>query len=135
MKSLTVSTSNRDMSVGQSRQPVRKWPGCHSGWRLRVIGHHDYSVCIFSQFKDKLQATVKDGARPVVSRHPCLITEEIPIHSQRRSVNGLTIAAVSAQCQGIRSIHFPSEWTNCLPARTVTFLSGTRELGPSRQIT
>ena len=91
-------------------------------------------MCVFSQLKGKFQATIEDGARPAVSCHPCLITEEIQIHSQRCSVSGLTIAAVSAQYQSIRPINFPSEWTHCLLTRTATFRSRTRELRPSRQI-
>jgi hypothetical protein len=135
VKPLAVSTSKRDVSVGHSRQPVRRRSGRHSGWRLRGIGHRDCIFYDFSQFKGKFQATVKDGTRPAMPSHPCLITEEIPILSQRRSSGGLTIAAVSAQSQGIRPINYPSEWTNCLLTRTATFLSRTRELRPSRQIT
>jgi len=130
-----VSTSKRDGSVGHSRQPLRRRPDRHSGWRLRVIGHRDCSFCYFSQFKGKFQATVKDGARPTEPCHPCFITEEIPMHSQRRSVSGLTIAALSAQYQGIRPVNISSEWTNCLLTRTATFLSRKREHWPSHQIT
>jgi hypothetical protein len=130
LKSPTVSTSKRDVSVGQSKQPVRRWPGRHRGWRLIVIGHSDCSFCNFSKFKGKFQSTDKDDTRPAAPCYPCLITEEIPIHSQRHLASGLTIAAMCALYQSVRPISFPSEWTNCYLTRTATFLSRTRELWP-----